>query len=65
MDQFTAPFGQIIELRQILHDSGVRLLRVIVREEGKYYTIDLDPATAHQWGKDMVTWAEDYSKSAG
>lgn len=59
MDQFTAPFGQVIELRQILHESGIRLLRVIVRDEGKYYSVDLDPATAHQWGKDMVVWAQE------
>lgn len=63
MDQFTAPFGQVIELRQILHESGIRLLRVIVRDEGKYYSVDLDPATAYQWGKDLVSWAQDYRKA--
>lgn len=63
MEQLTAPYGQTIEIRQIVHDSGVRLLRVIVRDGGRYTTLDLDPATAHAWGKTMVTWAENYDKA--
>ncbi|ACL71421.1 DUF6967 family protein [Thioalkalivibrio sulfidiphilus] len=58
MEQFEAPFGEQIELRQIIHDSGVPLLRVIIRDGGKYTKLELDPATAHQWGKAMVRWAE-------
>lgn len=57
MEQFTAPFGQEIELRQIVHESGVKLLRVIVREGGRYQTIDLDPATAARWGRALREWA--------
>lgn len=58
MEQLTAPFGQEIELRQIVYESGIPLLRVIVRDGGKYQTLDLDPATAHRWGKAMQDWAE-------
>lgn len=57
MDQFPAPFGQLIELRQIVHESGVKLLRVIIRDGGRYQTLDLDPATAHHWGQLMCDWA--------
>jgi hypothetical protein len=63
MEQFTAPYGQIIELRQIVHDSGVRLLRVIVRDGSRYTALDLDPATAHAWGKTMLAWADNYDKA--
>ncbi len=63
MEQLTAPYGQTIELRQIVHDSGVRLLRVIIRDGTRYTTLDLDPATAHAWGKTLVAWAEHYDKS--
>lgn len=62
MEQITAPFGQVIEIRQIFHDSGVRLLRIIIRDGGKYFTLELDPAAAHSWGKQMVEWAQDYEK---
>lgn len=63
MEQIVAPFGQIIEIRQIFHDSGVRLLRIIIRDGAKYSTIELDPATARAWGMQMVQWAKDYNKS--
>ena len=65
MEQITAPFGQVIELRQIFHDSGVRLLRVIIRDGAKYVTLELDPASAHAWGTQMVQWARDYPKGLG
>ena len=64
MEQFTAPYGQEIELRQIIHESGVPLLRVIVREGGRYQTLDLDPATAHRWGRAMADWAESAGEGA-
>ncbi|TVP91947.1 MAG: hypothetical protein EA347_01980 [Thioalkalivibrio sp.] len=57
MDSIEAPFGEIIELRQIIHDSGVPLLRVLVRDGGRYTKLDLDPATASRWGDTMVRWA--------
>ncbi|WP_018138645.1 MULTISPECIES: hypothetical protein [unclassified Thioalkalivibrio] len=58
MESIDAPFGEVVELRQILHDSGVPLLRVIIRDGGRYTKIELDPATAHQWGRMMMRWAE-------
>lgn len=57
MDQITAPFGQIIELRQVLHETGIRLLRVIIRDGDKYFTVELDPGAAHAWGNLMCGWA--------
>ncbi|WP_018863538.1 hypothetical protein [Thioalkalivibrio sp. ARh3] len=58
MESIDAPFGEVVELRQILHDSGVPLLRVIIRDGGRYTKIELDPSTAHRWGRMMVRWAE-------
>ncbi|MHB8254512.1 MAG: DUF6967 family protein [Acidiferrobacter sp.] len=64
MEQITAPFGQVIEVRQIFHESGVQLLRVIIRDGGKYFTLELDPASAHAWGQYMVEWARDYTQKS-
>lgn len=58
MDSIEAPFGEVIELRQIIHDSGVPLLRVIIRDGGRYTKVELDPASAHRWGRTMQQWAE-------
>jgi hypothetical protein len=58
MDSIEAPFGEVIELRQIIHDSGIPLLRVLIRDGGRYTKLELDPATAHRWGQTMVHWAQ-------
>jgi hypothetical protein len=63
MEQLTAPYGQIIELRQIVHESGVRLLRVIVRDGGHYTTLDLDRPPPTPWGKNLMAWADNYDKA--
>jgi hypothetical protein len=56
MEEFQAPFAERIELRQIIHESGVPLLRVVIRDGSK--CTKLDPAAAHQWGRAMCLWAE-------
>ncbi len=58
MDSIEAPFGEVIELRQIIHESGVPLLRVLIRDGGRYTKLELDPATAHRWGQMMARWAK-------
>ena len=62
MEQITAPSGQVIELRQVFHETGARLLRVIIRDGAKYFTVELDAATAHEWGTRMREWAGDSAR---
>ncbi|SIT66658.1 hypothetical protein SAMN05216526_0660 [Ectothiorhodosinus mongolicus] len=62
MEQIKAPLGETIEMRQIIHDSGIPLLRVLIREDEHFSHLDLDPATAHRWGKLMQVWAEEAIK---
>lgn len=59
METLHTPFEQIIEIRQIIHESGVPLLRLIVRDGERYQLLDLDVATAHALGKTLKTWAEE------
>ncbi|ANB01292.1 hypothetical protein [Ectothiorhodospira sp. BSL-9] len=59
MEQIKAPMGEEVELRQVMHESGVPLLRVLVRDGGRYTYLDLDPATAHRWGRLMQVWARE------
>jgi len=65
MDSIEAPFGEVIELRQIIHESGVPLLRVIIRDGGRYTKVELDPASAHRWGTAMQHWAETVAAERG
>lgn len=58
MEQISTPYGQIVEIRQIIHESGMPLLRIIIRDGIKYQTLDLDVKTAHTWASTMQTWVD-------
>lgn len=53
-----APYGRVIRLDEVDFESGMRLLRVTIREGARYTILDLDAASAAQWGREMCDWAE-------
>ncbi len=52
------PYGRVIRLDEVDFESGMRLLRVTIREGGRFTILDLDAATAAQWGRAMSDWAQ-------
>jgi hypothetical protein len=53
-----APYGRRIRLDEVAYDSGMTLLRVTIREGGRYTILELDAAAAAHWGAAMKDWAE-------
>ena len=55
----TVPWGrQQIELQEQSFDgTGVRLLRVRIREGKRFTIFDIDAVTAHAWAEAMGDWA--------
>jgi len=49
LDRIEAPFNKQIELFEVVHDNGVRLLRLRIREGNRF--------TARRWGTVMTDWA--------
>lgn len=62
--KFTAPFGQEIELQQIVFNEGLPLLRVRIRERSRFTIFEIDAATAAQWGRAMLEWADPQGSAA-
>ena len=56
-----APYRREIVLQDVLHESGMRLLRVRIREGHRFTILDIDAPTAQSWAQTMTDWA----KSAG
>lgn len=52
-----APYHREIWLDDVLFESGMRLLRVTIKEGSRFTQLDLDNATAAQWGQTMLDWA--------
>lgn len=58
LEQFSAPYGREIILEDVVHESGMRMLRMRIREGSRFTILDLDPETASRWGAAMSAWAK-------
>jgi len=58
LERFQAPYGREITLDNVDHDSGMRLLRITVREGRRFTIFDLDAPTAAHWGAVLTDWSE-------
>jgi uroporphyrin-III C-methyltransferase/precorrin-2 dehydrogenase/sirohydrochlorin ferrochelatase len=52
-----APYRREVKLEEVEFESGMRMLRVVVREGHRITQLDLDAATARSWGETMLSWA--------
>ncbi len=57
-----APYRREVRLEHVVFESGMKMLRVIVREGHRITQLDLDPETARAWGAAMVDWSEKMEK---
>ncbi len=57
LEQFQAPYGREITLENVEYESGMRILRMRIREGHRFTIIDLDPDSASQLGSALGDWA--------
>jgi hypothetical protein len=57
--RIAAPFRREIVLQDVLHESGLRLLRVRIREGTRFTILDIDAPTAEAWAGTMLAWSRD------
>ena len=57
LETLVAPFGREIRLDEVRFESGMRLLRVTVREGKRITQLDIDANTANAWADVMKQWA--------
>jgi Family of unknown function (DUF6967) len=53
-----APYGRHIRLDDVAYESGLKLLRVTIREGARYTILEIDAATALEWADEMRKWAQ-------
>ena len=59
LETLSAPYGREVRLDDMRFESGMRLLRVTIREGKRITVLDVDAPTALAWAKTMTQWAED------
>ena len=57
LDTIEAPYNRTVWLDEVKFESGMRLMRVTIREGRRITQIDIDAETAAHWGKAMVGWS--------
>jgi len=58
LDKFEAPFQREIKIHAVEHESGMRMLRLNIRERRRFTVLDIDAKTARHWAKLMADWAD-------
>ncbi len=58
-----APFGKEILLQDVEHESGMKMLRLRIREGSRFTILDVDVETAEKWGAHLNGWVKDQSQS--
>ena len=53
-----APYGRQIRLEDVAYESGLKLLRLTIREGARYTILEIDAPTALDWAETMRKWAE-------
>jgi len=57
LDEFDAPYGRKIKLEAVDYESGLRLLRLRIREGSRFTVMELDEATARRLMTTLGAWA--------
>ena len=58
LETIAAPYGREIRLDDVAFESGMKLLRVTIREGGRYTVLEIDAETARRWSRAMEAWAD-------
>jgi Family of unknown function (DUF6967) len=51
-----APYRREVWLDDVQFESGMRLLRVTIKEGRRFTQLDLDEETADKWAQTMLDW---------
>lgn len=57
LDHFPAPWGKEVSLKAVDYDSGLKMLRVTIREKNRFTMLDLDVETANHLADQLREWA--------
>lgn len=57
IERIDAPYRRQILLQHVVHESGLKLMRVRIREGNRFTILDVDAPTARTLGEQMLAWS--------
>jgi hypothetical protein len=61
--QIEAPYGRRVRLDELVHESGMKMLRVTIREGSRFTILEIDAPTAALWGDAMRQWSDEAAEN--
>ena len=58
LTSIAAPYGREVRLDDVAYPSGMRLLRLTIREGARDTVLEIDSTTARDWADAMRRWAD-------
>jgi hypothetical protein len=58
LERIEAPYGRELELHEVAYESGMKLLRLRIREGRRFTIMELDASTAAHLGGALSAWAK-------
>ncbi len=60
-----APYRREVVFQDVEHESGMRMLRIRIREGRRFTILDIDKPTAEAWADILTRWAEGQPRGDG
>jgi hypothetical protein len=57
LGEIEAPYGRRVRFDELAYESGLRMLRVTIREGARYTILEIDAPTATAWADILSAWA--------
>ncbi len=51
-------YGREIVLQDVVHETGLKVMRIRIREGSRFTILDIDSATAKELGTALNAWAD-------
>ncbi len=63
--RLNAPYRREVVFQDVEHESGLRMLRIRIREGRRFTILDIDKPTAEAWADILNAWAQGQLPGAG
>lgn len=63
IEKFDAPYRRQILLQDVTFESGMKLMRIRIREGTRFTILEVDAPTAQHWGQHLLAWAKAHASA--
>ncbi len=58
LSDYELPFGRTINLKKVEYETGLKMLRLTIKEGRRFTVIEIDQQSAESLGNDFLNWSK-------